>query len=68
MDLTIHSVTDEMLLEKRDSIKSKLESEIEAELGITGQDLRDLATLGVLSPSEMKEYEEMLRLEFLLGF
>ena len=67
MDLTIRRVPDETLREKRDSIKSKLESDIEAELGITGQDLHDLATLGLLSPSEMKEYEEMLRLEFLLG-
>ena len=63
--LVINRRTREELLEYKARIESSLRAGLDE--GLTGLDLRDLNKLGLLTPEETNQLDEIRRLDFLLG-
>lgn len=63
--LVINRRTREELLEHKARIESSLRAGLDE--GLTGLDLRDLNKLGLLTPEEKNQLDEIRRLDFLLG-
>lgn len=60
MTIVIRKTNNAELQERRDELTSRLQARF------TERDFHDLAKLGLLDPSDLESYEELLRVEFLL--
>ena len=63
--LIINRPTREELLERKAVIENNLRAGLDE--GLTGLDLYDLSKLGLLTPEEKNQLDEIRRLDFLLG-
>ena len=69
MTLTIRRTNNDELNRRKAELSEQLHSRYSKIEGtaMTAADLRDLAAMGLLSPPERKLYDELRRVEFLLG-